>query len=68
MVESVTIKNAQLTPEIGKQGMEAPAEQPSSDKPSWLPEKFKSGEDFKAYSELEKHIQKKSNKKKQQLK
>ena len=55
MVESVTIKNAQLTPEIGKQGMEAPAEEPSSDKPSWLPEKFKSGEDLaKAYTELEK--------------
>ena len=55
MVESVTIKNAQLTPELGQQGMEAPAEQPSSDKPSWLPEKFKSGEDLaKAYSELEK--------------
>ena len=55
MVESVTIKNAQLTPELGQQGMEAPAEQPSSDKPSWLPEKFKSGEDLaKAYTELEK--------------
>ena len=55
MVESVTIKNAQLTPEIGKQGMEAPAEEPSSDKPSWLPEKFKSGEDLAtAYTELEK--------------
>ena len=55
MVESVTIKNAQLTPELGQQGMEAPAEQPSSDKPSWLPEKFQSGEDLaKAYSELEK--------------
>lgn len=55
MVESVTIKNAQLTPEIGQPGMEAPAETPTSDKPSWLPEKFKSGEDLaKAYTELEK--------------
>jgi len=38
-------------------GSEAPTEEVKSDRPEWLPEKFKSGEDLsKAYGELEKQF------------
>lgn len=57
MVETVEIKNAQLTPELAgtnTEGAEAPKEA-TSDRPSWLPEKFQSAEELaKAYGELEK--------------
>ena len=55
MSETITITEAETGPEAPQE--EAPQDNQPSERPEWLPEKFKTPEDLaKSYSELEKKL------------